>query len=1040
MGVVDSREVSRVLKPVTPGLQLGRYVIRARLGAGGMAEVFLADDLQLGRRVALKFLPPETEADPVARRRLLREARAAATLDHPHICAIYEVGEADGRQFIAMQFVEGETLDARLRRSPLDLHQILATAVQIIDGLSEAHAHGILHRDIKPANIMITSRGDAKVMDFGLAKLDASAAMTSGGTETVSMLSGGGEIVGTVSYMSPEQARGEPLDPRSDLFSAGVLLYEMVCGQRPFQGTSSAAVSAAILTQEPFPLARFAPGTPAELERIVTKLLKKQPDSRYQTAKDLLIDLRALKEEQEFQLRLGRTPPPAAPLTTGPASPSSAVADRIAPSSRTGGSMNGRSRRTVMLVVAALLVLCAGGWFAWRAANVRWARARIAQVVALAEAGRYLDAYDLGVTVESRLPGDPAIAKALSAISDTISVSTEPAGAAVYLKPFTAGNAASAARRLLGTSPIAGIRIARGEYVLSMEKDGYAPVERTISGVASRAGALTITPPPIRVQQRLLPASAVPARMVFVPGGDYRLISWSRPTDRRVRLDDYFIDKYEVSNQEYKEFINAGGYVKREFWKNPFVKDGRTISWDEAMGTLVDRTGLAGPRTWSNQSVPDGKADHPVTDITWYEAAAYAVFRGKRLPTIFQWEKAARNGYAPPAGVAAMPWGPFYPGDPLTERANFGTAPWPAASAAYGMSTFGAYNMAGNVAEWTLNDSSDGFLATGGAWGDPTYMFSQFGGRPGFFSSEKLGFRCARVALDSAGDQGAMRIELDREVPQYTSPSPEAFAKLASSYSYTATPLEARIEQTTETPEWKREKITFTGANGARAIAYLYLPHHTRRPLQVMHYVPAGDVDGGFRSLPDAMEDRMAPFIRGGRAAFGVVLEGYIERLRPAGFVRPEITTVEFADIVVNRVTDLRRGLDYLETRSDIDMSRLAVLAPSAGSTLGLILGGLETRYRAFVFIGAGLPEYYRAISAAANPINFAGRIRAPKLILQGRYDEDTPLRTATEPFFKLLSEPKRLTLFDGGHVPSVEVVMSSTSAWLDDQLGRVVR
>jgi eukaryotic-like serine/threonine-protein kinase len=348
--------------------------------------------------------------------------------------------------------------------------------------------------------------------------------------------------------------------------------------------------------------------------------------------------------------------------------------------------------------------------------------------------------------------------------------------------------------------------------------------------------------------------------------------------------------------------------------------------------------------------------------------------------------------------------------------------------------------MAGNVAEWTSNDSSDGYLATGGAWGDPTYAFSQFGGRPGFFTSDKLGFRCVSLAGESASDQGGMRIELDQEVPHYTASSPQVFATLASSYRYERTPLEARIEQTTETPEWTRERITFNGANGVRAIAYLYVPNHVPRPLQVMHYLPAGDVDNGFRSLPDSMDDRMAPFVRAGRAAFGVVLEGYIERLRPAEFVRPAGSTVEFAETVARRVTDLRRGLDYLETRTDLDASRIGVVAPSAGSLLGLVLGAIETRHRAFVFIGAGLPGSYRTINAAANPINFAPHIRQPKLILQGRYDEDTPLRTATEPFFKLLSEPKRLVLYDGGHVPSVEVLMSNTSAWLDEQLGPVVR
>ena len=183
-----------------------------------------------------------------------------------------------------------------------------------------------------------------------------------------------------------------------------------------------------------------------------------------------------------------------------------------------------------------------------------------------------------------------------------------------------------------------------------------------------------------------------------------------------------------------------------------------------------------------------------------------------------------------------------------------------------------------------------------------------------------------------------------------------------------------------------------------------------------------------------------ASMVRAGRAAFGVVLEGYIERLRPPSFVAPAGSTVEFAEITANRVIDLRRGLDYLETRTDIDMTKVGVLAPSAGSMLGMILGAFETRYRALIFVGAGIPEAYRGISAAANPINFVSHITKPKLIVQGRYDEDTPVRTATEPFYKLLSEPKRLVFFDGGHVPSIEVFMAATSGWLDENLGRVAR
>jgi formylglycine-generating enzyme required for sulfatase activity len=1025
--------------PVTPNLTIGRYVVRAKLGAGGMGEVFLADDTQLGRRVALKFLTPGAETDPLAGRRLLREARAAATLDHPHICAIYEVGEADGRPYIAMQYVEGETLDARMGRTPLVLHEVLLSAVQIADAVCEAHAHGILHRDLKPANIMITTRGEAKVMDFGLAKHNLAGAESSN-AETMSGLTQQGTVIGTAGYMSPEQARGEPLDPRSDLFSVGILLYEMVSGRRPFEGASAAAVAAAILTHEPLPLARFAPHTPPELERIVTKLLKKQTDTRYQTARDLLNDLRALKEDEEFQLRLGRTPPPPPQMASeSVSSTADSGADADAPASGPALPSKGRSRRVAAAAIALLLVLAAGGWLARRGATVRWARTQVAQVAALADADRYSDAYDLAVAIVPYVPGDPTLTRLMAVISDTVSVTTDPAGASVYVKRFAGEHPGTApARRLLGTSPLTDVRLARGQYILGIEKDGYARVERTISGVTTRAGTLTITPRPIRINQRLLLASAVPDRMVFVAGGDYRLISWSRPTDRRVQLDDFFIDKYEVSNGDFKEFINAGGYVKREFWTTRLLKDGRTLAWPEAIRGLVDRTGLPGPRTWSNQSFADGKADYPVTDITWYEAAAYAAFRGKQLPTIFQWEKAARNGYSPGAGVAAMPWGAFYPGDPLTDRANFGSGPLPTTSAEFGMSAFGVYNMAGNVAEWTSNDSSAGFLATGGSWADSTYAFAQFGARPGFFASGKLGFRCART--DGRGDQGGSRIELDQEVPQFAAPSAQTFTALANAYQYEKRPLDARVEETAATPEWRREKITFNGADGVRAIAYLYLPNHAARPLQVMHYVPAGDVASGHRSLPDSMDDRMAPFVKGGRAAFGVVLQGYIERLNPPGFVVPEISTVEFADLVLNRVTDLRRGLDYLETRPDIDSGRIAAVAPSAGALLGVILGAVETRYRAFVFIGAGIPGYFRTISPAANPINFASKIRVPKLVLQGRYDEDTPLRTATEPFFNLLPEPKRLALYDGGHVPSVEVVIRETRDWLEEHLGRTFR
>src|SRR5437667_1056730 len=274
---------------IAAGIKLGRYEIRAQIGEGGMGEVYLAEDTQLGRRVAIKLLPPETLSDEKARRRLVREARAAAKLDHPNICAIHEVGEEDGRSFIAMQYVEGGTLDARIKSKPLELKESLTIAAQIADALAEAHSHGIVHRDIKPSNIMITSRGQAKVMDFGLARVIAGAVESE--AETQSLLTTPGTILGTMPYMSPEQVRGEVLDARSDIFSFGVVLYEMLSGRQPFASESAAATISAILNEEPPTLLRYAPDLPEELQRIARKCLEKDRERRYQTMRDVAIEL-----------------------------------------------------------------------------------------------------------------------------------------------------------------------------------------------------------------------------------------------------------------------------------------------------------------------------------------------------------------------------------------------------------------------------------------------------------------------------------------------------------------------------------------------------------------------------------------------------------------------------------------------------------------------------------------------------------------------------------------------------------------------------
>lgn len=276
---------------------ISHYRIIKKLGAGGMGEVYLAEDTILDRKVAIKFLPSESSSDVNANRRLIREAKAAATLDHPNICAIHEVGEEGGRSFIVMQYLEGETLDCKIKAKTFHLSEALTIAVQIADAIAEAHTRGIIHRDIKPQNMMITARGQAKVMDFGLAKDVRGTRQLKSEAETVSLLTVPGAIVGTVPYMSPEQVRGEGADARSDIFSFGTLLYEMFSGRQPFGAESAAGTISAILTSEPPPLARYATSVPTELERIVRKCLEKDRERRYQTMRDLVIDLENVRGE-----------------------------------------------------------------------------------------------------------------------------------------------------------------------------------------------------------------------------------------------------------------------------------------------------------------------------------------------------------------------------------------------------------------------------------------------------------------------------------------------------------------------------------------------------------------------------------------------------------------------------------------------------------------------------------------------------------------------------------------------------------------------
>ena len=648
---------------IRPGQQFGPYRIVGLLGTGGMGEVYRAHDGKLGRNIAIKTLPAEFAPDFDRLTRLRREARTLASLNHPNIAAIYGLESFGNVECLVLELVEGD-----MPRGPLSIHRAIDSARQVAEALEAAHQKGIIHRDLKPANVKVTPEGRVKVLDFGLAKAiwapegnqDLSPEAAITGAETL-----GGDILGTPGYMSPEQTRGQPVDERTDIWAFGCLLYELLSGRRAFSGDSYQETATAVLEREPDWYALPA-RTPARIRDLLHRCLQKDPNRRLHQIGAARIAI------EKVQRGLNRRQ----------------VAAKLA----------------ICAGAVLLLLMFIGVRLYQHNSRVRWVREQVIPAVpGMLESADYKGAFRLLRRAEATLPHDPALEKLRREIFIPFSVRTNPPGAEVWAAEY---DAQGDDWQRLGTTPLTRELLPNLYYRFRIVKAGF----QTILG----AGGVFAGP----LEFDLDPDGTLPPDMVRVTGGVARIIGMDP-----AKVGAFLIDRYETTNKQFKKFIDSGGYRKPEYWTQDFVLNGRKLTWEEAMQLFRDSSGRPGPATWELGEYPQGQQDYPVSGVSWYEAAAYAEFAGKQLPTIYHWQRAAS-----PDSYSDM-----------TEASNFGAA-GPARVGTYkGIGPFGTLDMAGNVKEWCWNQFGSQRYIRGGAWNEPQYMVAWPDTRPPWDRSPRMG-------------------------------------------------------------------------------------------------------------------------------------------------------------------------------------------------------------------------------------------------------------------------------------------------------------
>ena len=661
-----------------------------------------------------------------------------------------------------------------------------------------------------------------------------------------------------------------------------------------------------------------------------------------------------------------------------------------------------RRPAVMVTVVLVMVAAAAAAWWWWStAARSHWAqRVAPAEIRRLADLGDLAGAYLLTHEALQVAPGDPQLTQLWLDVTAPAQIISEPAGADVFLSTYRT----PPSRWIpLGRTPLTAVRIPRGLARLRIANAGFDTFEGT-----------AYPQPNMRVE--LVRAGSAPPGMVRVTGG--------RDPVRFGNMDavtSFWIDRFEVTNREFKAFVDAGGYTDPAHWRETFVDNGRVLEPSAAIARFRDRTGRPGPATWSDGTYPEGQADAPVGGVSWYEAAAYANYAGKSLPTMYHWYRAAALGR-------------FADILPLSNFSGEGPAP---VGRHGGLGTFGTYDMAGNVKEWCWNETGNGRFLLGGAWNELRYMFADFDARGPFERAANFGFRLARYDAPLSAAHLAP-VEVVNPVAAAAPGKPvsdEVFDVYRRQAAYDRTPLNATVEATEETALFTRVIVTFDAAyNAERVRAHLFLPRGVQGRLQAVVYFPGNDA---FR-LPSSRDMALGAaelIVRSGRAFFYPVYKGTYER-----HVRERTGTNAYRELRIAWARDLGRSIDYLESRADIDRDRLAYYGISVGGNEGVFLTALEPRLKASVLQGTGLFEDETPELAMRN---YAPRIKLPTLVIGGRYDFEAPFETTQRPLFELIGTPaehKKLVAVEAGHSIPTGALHDAILPWLDRYLGPVVR